>query len=120
MGNYHLYTLNLHNIYKALLTCIPLQIEADLEASRNHLREESARVSSESTQLRQDQLKLKTESEVVAREKERLDALAKDIEHRSHEAKKLHQVHTVYTKMCQFYISSVCYLLEYCFSLGSP
>lgn len=103
---------------------VPLQIEADLEASRNHLREESARVSSESTQLRQDQLKLKTESEVIAREKERLDALAKDIEHRSHEAKKLHQVSTCSLHKCADFTSLVCMtslnILSHCFSLGSP
>ena len=49
-------------------------------------------MSSETAQLRQDQLKLKTEREFVEREKERLDALAKDVEQRSLEAKKLYQV----------------------------
>ena len=68
------------------------QIEAELEASRNHIREESARISSEATKLRQEQLKLKTESEAIAKEKERLEALEKDVGQHSQEAKNLCQV----------------------------
>ena len=64
------------------------------------MREESVRVSSESAQLRQDQLKLKTEREFIEREKERLDALAKDMEQGSLEAKKLHQVSRKHKGFC--------------------
>ena len=69
------------------------QVEAELEASRSHIREESTRINSEVAKLRQDQLKVRTESEAVAKERERLDAFAKDVEERSQEAEKLCQVH---------------------------
>ena len=70
-----------------------LQIEAELEASRSHIREESDRICRETAKLRQEQLRLKTESETTAKEKERLEALEKDVEQRSQEAKNLCQVH---------------------------
>ena len=57
-------------------------------------------MSSESAQLRQDQLKLKTEREFIEREKERLDALAKDVEQHSLEAKKLYQVSRTHKGLC--------------------
>lgn len=79
--------MNFHYCY----ACVS-QIEAELDASRNHIREESARISSETTKLRQEQFKLKTESVAIAKEKERLEALEKDVEQHSQEAKNLCQV----------------------------
>ena len=69
-----------------------LQVEAELEASRNHLQKESARISSEMAQLRQDQVKVRAEGEAIAKERERLEKLAKEVEERSQRAERLHQV----------------------------
>jgi hypothetical protein len=44
------------------------------------------------SQLRQDQTRARDESEAVVKERERLEKLAKEVEERSQEAEKLHQV----------------------------
>ena len=74
-----------------------LQVEAELEASRSHLQKESARISSEMAQLRQDQVKVRTEGEAIAKERERLEILAKAVEERSQQAERLHQVRIFFT-----------------------
>ena len=57
------------------------------------MQKESGRISSEMAQLRQDQLRVRTEGETIAKERDRLEKLAKEVEGRSQEAEKLHQVH---------------------------
>ena len=103
-----------------MYACVP-QVEAELEASRNHIREESARISSEATKLRQEQLKLKTESETIAKEKERLEALEKDVERKSQEAKNLCQVcKIIEIVQLQMYVEMDTILITFSVSLHWP
>ena len=104
------------------------QVEAELEASRNHIREESDRINSEAVKLKQDHFKLKTESEAVAKERERLEALSKEVEHRSQKAESLHQVHVMsrvllmcsYMYMYMYMYMCMCrYLKEFSITLLS-
>ena len=59
------------------------------------MEKERACISSEMSQLRQDQVRVRAESEAIAKERERLEKLAKEVEERSQEAKNLHQVEFV-------------------------
>ena len=96
------------------------QVEAELEASRNHIREESDRINSEAVKLKQDHFKLKTESEAVAKERERLEALSKEVEHRSQKAESLHQVMSRVLLMCSYVYMCMCkYLKEFSITLLS-